>query len=63
MVELNGIKYYTSRELAAEVEVSKGFICRLAREGRLRNERTTLGYLFPETTAKEDWENRSKRDD
>lgn len=63
MIEIDNKKYYTARELAQTLETTKGYICRLARQGRIRHQRTELGYLFPEETAEEDWENRGKRND
>lgn len=55
MVEINNKRYFTSLELARHVGVAKTYICRLANEGRLRHERTVLGYLFPEEVM-EDWD-------
>lgn len=61
MINLEGKQYYTARELAREVGVEKTYICRLARDGRLRHLRTDLGYLFSADTVKEDWLNRKVR--
>lgn len=61
MIDINGTKFFTSRELAEKVNVKKTYICRLAREGRLKHQKTTLGYLFPVDTAEDDWDNRFER--
>lgn len=55
---IEGKTYYTARELADKVGASKTYICRLAKQGRIRHEHTQLGYLFPEETAEFDWANR-----
>lgn len=58
---IEGKQYYTARELAKTLGVEKTYICRLARDGKLRHLRTDLGYLFPADTVKEDWQNRKVR--
>lgn len=61
MIRLNGINYYTAKELAVKVGVSKGLICRLCKQGRIRHEFTELGYFIPEVTAITDWNNRKDK--
>lgn len=60
MIIIEGKQYYTALEFSREVEVSKTYICRLARAGKLRQIRTGLGYLFPVETVKDDWDKARK---
>jgi hypothetical protein len=61
MIQINGKWYYTTKGLAEKIEVTKGYLCRLARRGQIRHERTPLGYLFPVDTIEQDWENRGEK--
>lgn len=61
MIELEGKYYYTALEFSREVGVQKTYICRLARDGKLRHKRTALGYLFPADTIQQDWNERLKK--
>lgn len=47
MIELNGISYYTAREFADEVGVTKTYICRLVRNEILPSFNTGHQYLIP----------------